>query len=54
MLKEKSCICLADLEKAFYRVPMKMLEWAMRKKGIPQKGDSTVFKKFYIRNATVM
>ena len=35
MLREKS-ICFVDLEKAFDRVPKKLLEWAMRKKGIPQ------------------
>ena len=25
-----------DLEKAFYRVPRRVLEWAMRKRGIPE------------------
>ena len=25
-----------DLEKALHRVPKKLLEWAMRKKGIPE------------------
>ena len=29
-------MCFVDLEKAFYRVLRKMLEWAMRKKGIPE------------------
>ena len=36
MLKKKSCMCSIDLKKAFYRVPRKVLEWEMRKKGIPE------------------
>ena len=35
MLKEKGYVCFVDLWKAFYRVPKKVLEWAIRKKGIP-------------------
>ena len=34
MLTEKNCICILDLEKTFYRVPRKVLELAMRNKGI--------------------
>ena len=29
-------MCFADLEKAFDRVPRKVMEWAMRKKGLPE------------------
>ena len=36
MLKEKSCICALWTEKAFDRVPRKVLDWATRKKGIPE------------------
>ena len=28
-------MCLVDLEKTFHRATKKVLEWAMRKKGIP-------------------
>ena len=35
MLNEKLSMCFADLEKAFDREPRKVMEWAMRKKGIP-------------------
>ena len=34
--KEKLYMCLVDLEKAFDRVPRKVLEWAMRREGIPE------------------
>ena len=29
-------VCLVDLEKAFDRLPRKVLEWAMRKKRMPE------------------
>ena len=36
MLKEKRCyIGLVKIENVFDKVPRKVLEWAMRKKGIP-------------------
>ena len=34
--EKKFYMCFVDLDKAFYRVPRKVLEWAMRKKGIPE------------------
>ena len=34
--KGKSCMCFVDLDKGFDRVPRKVLEWAMMKKGIPE------------------
>ena len=34
--KRKLYMCFIDLEKAFYRVARKVLEYAMRKKGIPE------------------
>ena len=33
--QKKLCTCSMDLEKAFDRAPRKVLEWAMRRKGIP-------------------
>ena len=36
MLKEKLSMHFVDLEKAFDSVPRKVLEWAMRKKGVPE------------------
>ena len=36
MLNEKSYMCFVDLEKTFDRVPRKVLEWAMRKKGVQE------------------
>ena len=33
---KKLYMCFVDLEKAFDRASRKVLEWAMRKKGIPE------------------
>ena len=29
-------MCFVDIEKAFNRVPTKVMEWMMRKKGLPE------------------
>ena len=33
---KKLCTCFVDMEKAFDRVPRKVMEWAMRKKGLSE------------------
>ena len=34
--KKKLYMCFVDIEKAFDRFPRKEMEWAMRKKGLPE------------------
>ena len=34
--KKKLYMCFMDIEKAFDRVPRKVMKWAMRKKGLPE------------------
>ena len=36
MVREKCFMCFVNLEKSFDRVPIKVLEWALRKKEIPE------------------
>ena len=33
---KKLYVCFVDMEKAFDRVPKKLMEWAMRKKGLSE------------------
>ena len=34
--EKKLYMCFVDLDKAFDRVPKKMMEWALRKKSLPE------------------
>ena len=36
MREKKVCMCFVDLEKAFDRVSRKVMEWALRKKGLAE------------------
>ena len=35
-MKKKLYMCFVDIEKAFDRVPRKVMKWAMRKKSLPE------------------
>ena len=39
-------MCFVDLEKAFDRVPSRVMEWAMRKKGLPEIQDKVVMSLY--------
>ena len=45
--KKKSYICFGDIEKAFNRVPRKLMEWAMRKEGLPEVIVSAVMSLYH-------
>ena len=34
--KKKLNICFVNIEKAFHRIPRKVMEWATKKKGLPE------------------
>ena len=43
---KKLYICCVDMQKAFDRVPRKVMEWAMRKKGLSEvmvQGDMSLY-----------
>ena len=42
--KARSCMCFVGMEKAFDKVPRKMMEWAMRKKGLSEVMVRAVMK----------
>ena len=39
-------MCFVDLEKAFDKIPRKVLEWALRKKGIPEVSARSVMSQY--------
>ena len=43
---KKLYICFVDMEKAFDRVPRKVMEWAMRKKGLSEVMVRTVMSLY--------
>ena len=45
--KKKLYMCFVDIEKAFDKVPKKMMEWAMRKKGLPEVIARAVMSLYY-------
>ena len=53
MPKEKSCMCFVDLEKVYDRVPRKVLEWALRKKNIPEVLVRSVMRLYEGANTRV-
>ena len=46
-------MCFVDLENAFDRVPRKVLEWAMRKKGIPDVFIRSVMSLYKVTKTRV-
>ena len=36
MIDKKLYMCFVDLQKAFDRVPTRVMQWALRKKGLPE------------------
>ena len=46
-MKKKLHMCFVDIEKAFDRVPRKVMEWAMRKKDLPEVIVRAVISLYY-------
>ena len=44
--EKKLYTCFVDLEKAFDRVPRKVMEWALRKKGLAEVLVQTVMSLY--------
>jgi hypothetical protein len=44
--KRKLYMCFVDLEKAFDRVPRKVIEWALRKKGVNERLVGAVMRLY--------
>ena len=45
--KKKLYMIFVDIEKAFDRVPRKVMEWAMRKKGLPEVIAGAIMSLYY-------
>ena len=45
--KKKLYMCFVDIEKVVNRVPRKAMEWAMRKKGLPEVIVRAVMTLYY-------
>ena len=51
--KGKNCMCFVDLDKVIDIAAKKMIEWAMRKKGIPEVLVKSVMSLYYGAKARV-
>ena len=51
--KKKLYMCVVDTQKAFVRVPRKVMEWAMRRKGLPESIVRVVMSHYYEAKAKV-
>ena len=45
-INRKLYICFVDLERAFDQVPRKVIEWALRKKLVPERLDQAVMSMY--------
>ena len=43
--KKKLYMCFVDIEEAFDRVPRKVMEWAVKKKGLPEVIERAVMRQ---------